>query len=328
MKRLSDLGVVFVVMCIAAGADTTLAQQRVVPEQGVGAAESSASPGGVRLRIKQMARDVAEGRIDQQQGLERFQKVAEKLVSSMQKGRFDKQDFSEPWAEKLAPDANFSQAVMTLYKPVLDRYGKPKRLARGKLEGTDSAQFGVFFPAGILLMNISLDQRDKIVEWTIAPRGQGPAGQAPGVGVGVSAADENEVDANETGEFQGKMKRLEIQAKQEQRQWLEENKSRFELYGIVGRVAVSELKFIRSVAAGEGADKTMAAIDAVLSQRRQRAAATSEKLNEQVRAERMQQAEQRRSRRTGGATRDAIRQRDSRRSRDNRTRQDAPGGEY
>lgn len=327
MKRLSDLGVVFVVMCIAASTGTTLAQQ-VVPEQGVGAAESSASPGGVRLRIKQMARDVAEGRTNQQQGLERFQKVAEKLVSSMQKDRFDKQDFSEPWAEKLAPDANFSQAVMTLYKPVLDRYGKPKRLGRGKLEGTGSAQFGVFFPAGMLLMNISLDQRDKIVEWTIAPRGQGPAGQAPGVGVGVSAADENEVDANETGEFQGKMKRLEIQAKQEQRQWLEENKSRFELYGIVGRVAVSELKFIRSVAAEEGSDKTVAAIDAVLSQRRQRAAATSEKLNEQVRAERMQQAEQRKNRRTGGATRDTGRQRDSRRSRDNRTRRTPPGGGY
>ncbi len=328
MKRLCDLGIVFVVMCIAAGVDTTLGQQRTVPEEGIGTAESSASPGGVRLRIKQMARDVAEGRTNQQQGLERFQKVAEKLVSSMNNGQFDKQDFSGAWGEKLAPDANFSQAVMTLYKPVLDRYGKPKRLGRGKLEEPGRAQFGVFFPAGILLMNISLDQRDKIVDWTMAPRGQSPAGQAPGVGVGVSVADENEVDANETGEFQNKMKRLEIQAKQEQRQWLEENKSRLELYDIVGKVAVSELKFIRGVAAEEKAAKTVAAIDAVLSQRRRRATAISEKLNEQVRAERMQQAEQRRSRRTGGATRDRSRERDSRRSRDNRPRQGAPGGEY
>lgn len=325
MKRLYDLGIIFVVTCIAIGAGTTLARRRAVPERGVGTAESSASPGGVRLRIKQMARDVAEGGANQQQGLERFQKVAEKLVSSMKKAQFDKQDFSDGWVEKLAPDANFSQAVLTLYKPVLDRYGKPKRLGRGRTEGPGRAKFGVFFPAGVLLLHISLDKNDKIVEWTMAPRGQEPAGQAPGVGVGVSAADENGVDANETGEFQGKMKRLEIQAKQEQRQWLEENKSKLELYNTVGRVAVAELKFIRSVAAGEGADKTVAAINAVLLQRRRRAAATTEKLNEQVRAERMKQAEQRRSRRTAPATRDRGRQRDSRRSRDNRPRRTAPG---
>jgi len=328
MKRLCDLGVVFVVMCIATGSGMTLAQRGAVPEQGVGGAESSASPGGVRLRIKQMARDVAEGRTNQQQGLDRFQKVAEKLVGSMKSGQFDKQDFSRAWAEKLAPDANFSQAVLAFYKPVLDRYGKPKRLGRGRTEGPGRAQFGVFFRAGILLMHISLDKNDKIIEWTIGPRGQGPATQAPGVRVGVSAVDENEVDANETGEFQGKMKRLEIQAKQEQRQWLAENESKLDLYNTVNKVAVAELKFIRSVAAEEGAKKTVSAINAVLLQRRRRSAAITEKLNEQVRAERMKQAEERRSRRTGGATRDRGRQRDSRRSRDNRARRTIPGGEY
>ena len=318
MKKLYLQTTAFSAILVLLVTSVGFAQQSQAPDEGATGPGGSAAPGGVRLRIKEMARDVAGGR-SEYAGIEKFEKVAAKLVESMKQGRYESSDFSEAWTEKLGTETDFSTGVQRLYEPVLTRYGTIKRLGRGRVVAPERAVFTAFFAGGPPLeMGISLDEKDKIVEWTLAPRGQGRAGTAPGVGVAVSVDDANQADSNELGESRDELRRLELRARQEERQWGDGATPKTELLEAANGVATAELKFIRDVAVEEGAEKTVAAIDAVLARRQQRVASMAEKVSEQLREERMRQSEERRSRRVGETSRSRDRDRDSRRSRDRR----------
>ncbi len=308
MKQLRWQTTAFSVILVLLVTGVGFAQPPQAPDEGAAGPEESAAPGGVRLRIREMAGDAAESR-PERAGIEKFEKVADKLVECMKQGRFDSNDFNEAWTEKLGTETDFSTGVQRLYEPVLTRYGTIKRLGRGRVAAPGRAVFTAFFTSGVLEMGISLDEKGKIVEWTLAPRGRGRAGTAPGVGVAVSVDDANQADSNELGEFRDELRRLELRARQEERQWGDGATPKTELLEATYGVATAELKFIRDVAVEEGAEKTVAAIDAVLARRQQRVASMAEKVNEQLREERIRQSEERRSRRAGETSRSRGRDR-------------------
>ncbi len=104
-----------------------------------------------------------------QQGIEKLEKVAQKLMQSMQSGRYDQADFSAVWNTIVPKDVNFSDGINALCKPVFDQFGKAEKLGEGQIVGPNRAVFPVQFTEGTANMTVSLDQQDKIVEWTLTP---------------------------------------------------------------------------------------------------------------------------------------------------------------
>jgi hypothetical protein len=112
-------------------------------------------------------------------------------------------------------------------------------------------------------------------------------------------------------------------ARTESREWTRTNREDdLDLANAVNDQVMAELKFIRELAAEEGAGMTVAAIDGLIMERRERFGQVSKKLEKE--RERTRKKTEREERRRGGNDREGrTRDRDSRRR--DRTRRTTPG---
>jgi hypothetical protein len=104
-----------------------------------------------------------------QQDIEKLEKVAQKLMQSMQSGSYDRADFSQFWDTIVPKETNFSDGVNAILKPVFEKFGNAETLGKGKVVGPNKAVFPLQFTKGTVNMTLSIDQQDKIVEWTLTP---------------------------------------------------------------------------------------------------------------------------------------------------------------
>lgn len=255
---------------------------------------------------------------DQPQDLAKFEKVSQKLLKSMQTGRFDREDFSATWSANIPADANFSDSINALIRPVLAQFGRAEKLLEGKFEGPGRAIFPVQFSGGILNMTISLDEQNKIVEWLLAPATtQAAAPASPVMREQPATPAETQVisppfpedtntpdipEINDFNSFQREINRMNIETRSEEEQWLGQLERKAELARAIDELVDAELRFVRKLAESEDANQTVKAIDLVLRLRRERLNKLTTKLTEEIREERQQQVTERRPRRTTRAT--------------------------
>jgi hypothetical protein len=274
-----------------------------------------------------------------QQGLVTLEKTAQKLVQSMQSGKFDQADFSAVWNNLIPQGTNFSDGINAMCKPVFEQFGNPEKLGQGTLAGPNRAVFPVQFTKGTLNMTISLDAQEKIVEWTLTPAPapvptQTPALETPAGGPKPETleipteqpkeANVPDIDINDFNSFQRELNRMNIETRSEEIQWLGPVERKAELVRAIDELVVAELRFIRKLAESENAKETVKAVDLVLKQRRDRLNKLVTKLENETRQERQQQAAERRPRRSS-RTAEGMDQ-PERRERPRRTREpDAAG---
>jgi hypothetical protein len=264
------------------------------------------------------------------QSLTRFEKVAQKLIRSMQLGKFDQADFSEEWNTLIPKDTNFSDGMNALCKPVFEQRGKAEKLKEGRMTGVNRAVFAVQFTKGAMNMTISLDQQDKIVEWTL-PRTERLASRPavseqptkpvePQAAIQGASSDTNIPEINDFNDFQRELNRINLETRSEEEQWLGrlENNKKVELLRTIDDLVAAQLRFIRKIAETKP-EQTAMAIDLVLKQRQERLNKLVTKLEDETRQERQQQiGERRRTTRTGGQEQ-STRERPQRRPRETTT---------
>jgi hypothetical protein len=270
---------------------------------------------------------------DQQQTIARFEKVAQKLFYSLQTGRFDQADFSAIWSANLPADANFSDSINALIRPVLAQFGRAEKLGEGKILEPHKATFLLRFSGGILDMTIRLDEQNKVVEWLLTPRTtQAAAPASPVMREQPATPAETQVispalpedtntpdvpDINDFNSFQREINRMNIETRSEEQMWLGQLERKAELARAIDELVDAELRFIRKLAESEDANQTVRAIDLVLRQRRERLNNLTRQLTDELREERQQQTTERRPRRT---TRSAEGQDQTERTRERPTR--------
>ena len=231
-----------------------------------------------------------------QQSIEKLEKVAQKLTQSMQSGRYDQADFSAIWNTVVPKDTNFSDGINAILKPVFDQLGKAEKLDEGRVVGPNRAAFHVQFTKGAANMTVSLDQQDKIVEWTLTPAVQAPGGPAAGdtpTELGGTAQgpskDANVPDINDFNSFQRELNRINIESRSEEEQWLGRLEKKVELARAIDELVAAQLRFVRKLAESGDANQTVKAIDLVLRQRQDRLNKLVTKLENELKEERQQQ---------------------------------------
>jgi hypothetical protein len=242
--------------------------------------------------------------------IERLEKVAQKLMQSMQNGSFNKSDFSAVWNNKVPKDVNFSDGINTLIRPVFEQAGNPEKLGQGRMVGPNRAIFPVQCSKGSLNMTVSINPQDKVVEWTLTPSQQ-PSGPAAGETLqspppqtrphktvhGLSE-DTNIPDINDFNSFQRELNRINIESRSEEEQWLGRLEKKVELARAIDELVAAQLRFIQKLAESGDANQTAKAIDLVLRQRQDRLNKLITKLQDELKEERQQQPTERRDRRT------------------------------
>lgn len=239
-----------------------------------------------------------------QQDIARFEKAAQKLLKSMQTGRFDREDFSAMWSTMLPADTNFSDSINASYRPVLAQFGRAEKLLEGKIVGPGRAMFPVQFSGGTLDMTISLDEQDRIGEWLLMPKTTQAAAptmpaadeqaEKPVETPAISPAlpeDTNTPDVpdiNDFNSFQREINRMNIETRSEEQQWMGPLERKVELARAIEELVAAQLRFIRKLAESENAEQTARAIDLVLRRRRERLNNLETKLSEETREERQQ----------------------------------------
>jgi ribosome-associated translation inhibitor RaiA len=125
---------------------------------------------------------------------------------------------------------------------------------------------------------------------------------APGVSipskVPAMTADTNVPDVNDFNAFKQEINRIDMEARNEDTQWLGKQEKKAELAKAMNNVVVAELRFLRKVAAATNDANTVEAIDLVLKKRQDRLNKLVTKLENEAKEERQQQRE-RRAPRTG-----------------------------
>jgi len=238
---------------------------------------------------------------EEKQGIEKLEKTAQKLMQSMQSGRYDRADFSPAWNNVVPIDANFSDGINTMLKPVFQQFGRPEKLGRGKMAGANEAVFPVQFTKGTLNMTVSLDQQDKIVKWTLTPQAapsratdvETPSGTdktETQTNAARQSKNANIPDVNDFNAFQKELNLAINKGNSEESQWLGRIGRKAELAKTVDDVVTAELKFIRKVAEVANDEQTIKAIDLVLKQRQERLTKLTAKIEEELKKERQQQA--------------------------------------
>ncbi|MGA2092872.1 MAG: hypothetical protein ABSH16_05625 [Sedimentisphaerales bacterium] len=225
--------------------------------------------------------------VAKQQGIEKLEKAAQKLMQSLKSGKYDQGDFSAVWNTVIPKDTNFNDGVNTILKPLFEQYGKAEKLGEGKMAGVNRAVFPVQFTKGMLNMTVSLDPQDKIVEWTLLAQTVGAA----------TIKDTNTADTGDFNDYKQEISRIDIEARGEESKWLGKLDKKTDLAKAMDDVVVAELKFLRKMADTEGSQKTVEAIDLILKRRQDRLAKLTTKLDEEAKTERRE----RRPPRTGGA---------------------------
>jgi hypothetical protein len=228
------------------------------------------------------------------QSIEKLEKVAQKLMQSMQSDRYDQADFSAVYT--IVPkDANFSDGINAMLKPVFDQFGKAEKLGEGRVVGLNRAVFPVQFTKGTANMTVSLDPQDKIVEWTLTPSGPvaGGASTKPVEAVQGLSKDANVPDINDFNSFQRELNRINIESRSEEEQWLGRLEKKVELARAIDELVAAQLRFVRKLAEVDHAEQTIKAVDLVLKQRQDRLNKLVTKLEEEAKQERQQSAERR-----------------------------------
>jgi hypothetical protein len=233
----------------------------------------------------------------QEDTIARYEKVAQKLLKSMQSGRFDEADFSESWLVNLPPNASRSESINTLIRPVFMQLGRTEKLLEGKIVSPGRAAFGVQFSGGVLNMIIGLDSQDKINEWILTPPAAQAAPASPATAEQQATQAEtpevpedlNEPDINDFNSFQRELNRVNIETRSEEQEWLAMPVKKIELARAIEELVNAQLRFIRKLAESQDPNQTIKAIDLVLRQRRERLNTLETKLSEEIREERQQQ---------------------------------------
>jgi hypothetical protein len=225
--------------------------------------------------------------VTKQQGIDKLEKTAQKLMQSLQSGKYDQADFSAVWNTVIPKNTNFNEGMNAILKPVFEQYGHAEKLGEGKMAGVNRAVFPVQFTKGMLNMTVSLDPQDKIVEWTLLI----PTAE-------VTAQKElNEPQAADFNDYKQEIILIDIEARDEESKWLDRLEKKSDLAKAMNDVVVAELKFLRKLAEAEGSQKTVEAIDLVLKKRQDRLAKLTTKLENEAKTERRE----RRAPRLGGA---------------------------
>ena len=236
------------------------------------------------------------------QGIEKLEKVAQKLLQSLQTGKYEQADFSAVWNGVIPPNTNFSDGLNATVKPVLDQYGKPQKLGQGKMAGNNRAVFPVQFATGTLNMIVSLDTQDKIQEWKLLPTDPAASNESPqNTGKTETQAitaeqpkEANAIDIKDFNSFQRELNRINIETRGEEEQWLSPQDKKVELARSIEELVISQLRFIRKLAESEHSEQTIKAVDLVIRQRQERLNKLITKLEDTSRQERQQKANEQR----------------------------------
>jgi hypothetical protein len=236
--------------------------------------------------------------VAEKQGIEKLEKVAQKLMQSMQSDRYDQADFSAVWNTIVPKDANFSDGINAILKPVFDQFGKAEKLGQGKIAGANRAVFPVQFTRGTLNMTVSVDRQDKVVEWTLTPAAGAPGGTAAGEPSTKQAIqglpkDATAPEINDFNSFQKELNRINVESKSEEGLWLGRLDRKADLARAIDELVTAQLRFIRKLSVAEHADQTTKAIDLVLKQRQEQLDKLETKLQEALKEERQQSTERR-----------------------------------
>jgi hypothetical protein len=244
---------------------------------------------------------------ENKQGMDKLDKIALKLMQSMQSGKYEQADFAPVWNTLIQPNTNFSDGLNAMVKTVFDQYGKPEKLGQGKMTGNNSAAYPVQFTTGTLNMVFSLDAQDKILDWKLLPTDPA-AGAAPSQNAGKNETqtpaaeqpkDSNTPDIKDFNAFQRELNRINIETRGEEEQWLSPLDKKAELARSIDELVISQLRFVRKLAETEHSEQTIKAIDLVIRQRQERLNKLITKLDDTNRQERQQKAlEQQKERRT------------------------------
>ncbi len=257
----------------------------------------------------------------QQRTIAEFDTVAQKLLRSLQTGRFERDDFSPMWLATIPAGTDFSTAINALSRPALAQFGRAEKLGPGKIIGPNRATFPVQFSGGTLNMTFSLDEQGKITEWTLTP----PAASTKPAGGELTAEpvetptaapklpeEANAPDITDFNSFQREINRMNIETRSEEQTWLGQSTQKTELARAIEELVTAELLFIRKLAESENAEQTVKAVTLVLQQRRERLAQLEEKLKD----ERIELRDRTRRERPDQAERERTRERPTRRSRE------------
>lgn len=272
--------------------------------------------GQARQRGENTATDTSK----EEQPIAKFEKVAKKLLGSLQTGTFDSEDFSPMWKANMPPGADFSKYLKALYRPVLAQYGRAEKLGPGRMAEPDKATFPLQFSGGTLDMTFSLDAENKIIEWLLTP----PAAStddteelktdtmqstAPNM-----TEDTNDLNIEDFNSFQRELNRVNIEIRSEDKMWTGQSTNKAELAKAIEELVTAQLLFIRKLAESENAEQTVKAVNLVIQQRRKRLA----QLNEELKDERLELRDRRttRSERQGQGDRERTRERPTRRPRE------------
>ncbi|MGA2172040.1 MAG: hypothetical protein ABSG82_03365 [Sedimentisphaerales bacterium] len=125
--------------------------------------------------------------------------------------------------------------------------------------------------------------------------GQRPAGER--TAVAKLSEEANAPEVNDFNEAQRELNRINVEAKNEEGQWLGHLERKEELAKAIDELVIAELRFIRKFAVAEDANKTTKAIDLVLKQRKEQLDKLMTKLDNEAKDER-----QRRERTTNRTT--------------------------
>jgi hypothetical protein len=131
-----------------------------------------------------------------------------------------------------------------------------------------------------------------------------PASQEQVTTTGMESPTAAPVDVNDFNAFKQEIVRIDMEARDEDAQWLGKQEKKAELAKAMDDVVVAELKFLRKVAVAAKDANTIEAIDLVLNKRHDRLTKLVTKLENEVKDERRQQVGERQPRRaprTGGA---------------------------
>jgi hypothetical protein len=206
----------------------------------------------------------------------RFDKVANRLVEALNKQDYPaiEQDFNQNMKDALP-----LEKIKPFFESMATQYGKINKLDPAQFAGPDQAVYAAHYEKAVIDIKIALDNGDKIAGLFFVPHSDSnsPAPKGP--------ADVNTVeDSNRIlGELKKDLADIDKEGQKEIKEWTRKDSERrttitasavlenkIELVKKAMDQVIKELNFLKTVAVGEGAKKTAAAIDTLLADRKVR----------------------------------------------------------
>jgi hypothetical protein len=225
--------------------------------------------------------------------LARFDKVANRLVESLNKRDYPaiEQDFNQNMMNALP-----LEKIKPIFESMATQYGKINKLDPAQFTGPDQAVYTSHYEKAVIDIKIALDNEDKIAGLWFEPHAdsnlpapKGPA-DANSIKKPIKTADSNQAadvnaveDSNRIlGELKKDLADIDSEGQKEIKEWTRKGgerktttasavlENKIELAKMAMEQVIKELNFLKRVAVGEGAKKTAAAIDALLTDRKER----------------------------------------------------------